>query len=83
MSHTDDVRRYCKDNIIDPARKRGEMQLEIRAGDVHAAMDYRNRMPLVCSALGANIFEEFAGVERINIAGPINGANTIFTFRVK
>ncbi len=83
MSHADDVRRYCKDNIIAPARARGEKQIAIRAGDVHAAMGYKNRMPLVCSALGASKFDEVAGVERVNIDGPTNGANAIFTFRVK
>lgn len=83
MSFADDVRRYCKENIVDPARTRGERQVAIRAGDVHAAMDYQNRMPLVCGALGARKFDEFAGVERIGIAGPTNGANAIFTFRIR
>jgi hypothetical protein len=40
-------------------------------------------MPLVCAALGANKFEEIAGVERVSITGPTNGANAIFTFRIK
>lgn len=83
MSHADDVRRYCKDNIIDQARARGDKQIAIRAGDVHTAMGYKNRLPLVCSALGANKFEEFAGVERVSITGPTNGANAIFTYRIK
>jgi len=83
MSYADDVRKYCKDNIIDPSRKRGEKQIAIRAGDIHTAMGYQSRMPLVCAALGANKFEEIAGVERVSITGPTNGANSIFTFRIK
>ncbi len=83
MSYADDVRKYCKDYIIDPARKRGEKQISIRAGDIHNAMGYKNRLPLVCSALGANKFQEFAGVERISVSGPTNGANAVFTFRIK
>ncbi|MBI4855128.1 MAG: hypothetical protein HY818_00055 [Acetobacterium woodii] len=83
MSHSDDVREYCMDNIIVPARANGEAQVEIRAGDIHAAMGYRNRMPLVCAALGAIKFEELADVERISLTGPTNGANAIFTFRIK
>jgi len=83
MSYADDVRRYCKDNIIDPARKKGEKQVVIRAGDIHSAMGYHNRLPSVCSALGANIFEDIAGVERHTITGPTNGANAIFTFLIK
>lgn len=38
MSYADDVRMYCKENIIDPSRKRGEKQIAIRAGDIHKAM---------------------------------------------
>jgi len=83
MSYADDVRKYCIKKIVEPARRRGEKQIKIRAGDVHSAMGYRNRLPLICAALGANIFEEIAGVERISISGPTNGANTIFTFRIK
>lgn len=83
MSHADDVRKYCKDNIIDPARIRGEKQIAIRVGDIHAAMGYKSRMPLVCAALGANKFVEIARVERISITGPTNGANAIFTFQIK
>jgi hypothetical protein len=83
MSYADDVRRYCKDNIIDPARRRGEEQIIIRAGDIHRAMGYQSRMPLVCAALGAKKFEELAGIDRVSLTGPTNGANAIFTFRIK
>jgi len=83
MSYADDVRNYCKNSIVDPARRRGEKQIVIRAGDIHTAMSYKCRMPLVCAALGANKFEEIAGVERVSLTGPTNGANAIFTFRIK
>jgi 5-methylcytosine-specific restriction protein B len=83
MSYADDVRNYCLENIIRPARTRGEKELSIRAGDIHTAMGYRNRMPLVCAALGANKFEEIAEAERISLTGPTNGANALFTFRIR
>jgi hypothetical protein len=79
LSHADDVRAYCKENIIE----RGEKQATIRAGDIHRAMGYRDRLPLVCAALGANKFEETAMVEKVSITGPSAGANAIFTFRIK
>jgi 5-methylcytosine-specific restriction enzyme B len=82
MSHADEVRQFCKDNIIEQARRNGKNQVEIRAGDIHKDMGYRNRMPLVCAALGAKKFEEMACVERLSITGPSNGANAIFTFRI-
>jgi hypothetical protein len=40
-------------------------------------------MQLVCAALGAKKFEAIAGVERVSLTGPTNGANAIFTFLIK
>jgi 5-methylcytosine-specific restriction enzyme B len=82
MNQADRVREYCKSRIIEPARARGDETVSIRAGDVHSALGFKNRLPLVCSVLGTTIFEESARVERISIAGPMNGANAVFTFRL-
>ena len=60
MTHADRVREYCKAHLIQPARARGDTTVSIRAGDVHAALGFKNRLPLVCSALGATVFEQFA-----------------------
>lgn len=83
MTQAEMVRQYCKTRIVDPARARGDATVTIRAGDVHQAMGLKNRLPLVCSAIGANAFEESAGVERASLEGPIHGANAIFTFRLR
>jgi hypothetical protein len=82
MSLADDVRRYCRETYVDPARKRREKTVEIRSGDVHSALHYRNRYPLVCSAIGSNLFEELCGVRRISVEGPLNGVSTLFTFEL-
>ena len=82
MSFADDVREHCRVHIVQPARTRGESSITIRAGDVHSALGYKNRHPLVCSAVGATKFEESCRVERVAIDGPLNGANTVFTFRI-
>jgi 5-methylcytosine-specific restriction protein B len=82
MSYADDVRAYCKKTYVEPARAKGEKTVSIRSGDVHAALDYKNRYPLVCSAIGSNKFEEMCGIRRISIDGPINGVNTVFTFEL-
>lgn len=83
MTHADRVREYCKAQFINPARARGVATVSIRAGDVHATLGFRNRMPLVCSALGTTAFEQLAKVERVGLDGPTNGANAVFTFRLK
>jgi len=82
MSLADDVRNYCIEHYINPARTKNIQNITIRAGDVHNEMNYRNRMPLVCSSLGTHKFEEGANVKRLNITGPANGANTEFHFRI-
>jgi len=82
MTLSDDVRKYCFDNYISPARKRGDGFISIRAGDIHKEMNFKKRMPLVCSSLGTKKFEELTKVERISITGPLNGASTTFTFKL-
>lgn len=82
MSYADDVRTYCKKNYVDAARAKGEKTVSIRSGDVHAALDYKNRYPLVCSAIGSNKFEEMCNVKRISVDGPLNGVSTVFTFEI-
>ena len=82
MSHADDVRAYCERIYVAPARARGQNTISIRAGDVHEGMNYRNRFPLVCAALGADLFEQQARVRRLSVDGPLNGSNTVFQFEV-
>jgi hypothetical protein len=82
MSYADNVRSYCKKNYIDPARKSGVKTVEIISGDVHRAMNYKNRYPLVCSSIGASKFEELCHVRLIAIEGPSQGATTLFRFEL-
>ena len=82
MSIADDVREHCRVHYVEPARTRGEPTVAIRTGDVHSALGYKNRLPLVCSAIGAKPFEEVSRVERVGVDGPLNVANTTFTFRL-
>jgi 5-methylcytosine-specific restriction enzyme B len=82
MNHADDVREYCKSRYVVPARQKRERSVTIRAGDVHRALNHRNRYPLVCAAIGSNLFEELAGIRRVSIEGPLNGANTLFKFEL-
>lgn len=80
LSYADEVRAYCGKRYVQPARRNGDKEFSIRAGDVHGAMGYKNRLPLVCSAIGATIFAEAHGLRRVGIDGPLNGSNTMFRF---
>lgn len=83
MTPSDKVRNFCLENYTIPARERGENTVSIRAGDVHKALNYIKRFPLVCASLGLNKFEEMANVERISIEVPTNGSNAVYVFIVK
>jgi hypothetical protein len=82
MTLAEDIRNYCLLTYVEPARKKGQKLIKIRSGDVHRDLNYKNRYPLVCSSLGSNTFEEMAEVKRVQIDGPLNGANTLFTFEL-
>ena len=80
MRPSDEVREYCRSHYIEPARERGDATVTIRSGDVHSALGYRNRYPLVVAAIGTQKFEEANGISRLSVEGPLNGASTLFTF---
>ena len=82
MSYADDVRLHVNTHYIKPARSHGDSEVEILTGVVHKALGYRNRYPLVCAALGSQIFENTYRVRRVAVEGPLNGASTLFRFRV-
>lgn len=80
MSQADLIRKFVWEQLILPARSDGLETVEIRAGDVHAALGLSNRMPAICSALRSSKFEELAGVVTVSILGPRVGANVYFRF---
>jgi hypothetical protein len=82
MKPSNEVREHCRVHYIEPTRARGESTIAIRAGTVHSDLGYKNRLPLVCAAIGAKVFEEACRLERIGVVGPLNGASTTFTFRL-
>lgn len=82
MSQADRIRETALESYILPARAAGQPDVIIRAGDLHNEMKLKNAMPAVCSALGSGKFELLAGVRRLEITGPANGANVYFRFDV-
>ena len=82
MNQADTIRQFVDTRYIKPARSSGTKHLTIRAGDVHAAMKLKDRMPAIASALGAKVFETTYAVKCISRTGPHNGANLMFTFEL-
>jgi hypothetical protein len=80
--HADAVREHAVKQYIDPARKAGQQAVKIRAGDVHAALDFTNRMPLVCAALTAMKFRRPNNIHLVKTEGPGQSTTTTFTFSI-
>jgi 5-methylcytosine-specific restriction protein B len=83
MSLADEIRKYVLTMYIEPARRRGDRTVVVRAGDVHKRMGLTDRMPAVAGALGAKKFEEYANVQLIRREGPHQGANLCLTFELQ
>lgn len=75
-----EIRSYCVSSIIQPARLRGDREVRIRAGDVHAALGLKDRLPAVVAALGTETFCVENRLVRTNVEGPLNGASTVLVF---
>lgn len=82
MTLADKIRDFVQQNYIEPARRRGDHKITIRAGDIHSDMQLESRMPAVCGALGTKKFEDECGVSLIRRKGPSQGANVYFTFEI-
>ena len=80
MSNADQIRQFAFKRFVAPARKRGETEITVRAGDIHRDMILVSSMPSVCSALGGKKFFQLAGVSLIERRGPPQGANVYFRF---
>ena len=83
----EEIRRYVQNRIIEPARRRGERIIVIRAGDVHDEMGLKNQQPLVCDVLRSKILQRQCNVQLIDerwgkrVHQP-HARNIWFTYRI-
>lgn len=82
MTQSDKVRSFVLEHFIAPARKRGDATVEVRAGDVHKALGFSQRSPLVCGALGSLKFQQESNVKLRERRGPGVGMSTTFVFEI-
>lgn len=84
MSLNEEVQRYVKATYLDPARRRGESTIRIKAGDVHRDLHWVNRVPSVCTTLSSKKFQRETGLELVSKEGPPSGFGTRveFTYRL-
>ncbi len=78
----DDVREYALVSIILPARRRGAKTVTFSAADIHNGMGLKERFPLVCSAIDADKFLDYANVVLAERGGPKESSAVRWTFHL-
>jgi hypothetical protein len=73
------IREYIRANYVEPARKRRETLVTLRAGDIHRELGLRNRVPSVCQVMESKLLENEAGVKVSSKQGPPSGRGTALT----
>jgi 5-methylcytosine-specific restriction enzyme B len=82
MRPADQVRDYAVRVYVEPARQNGSAAVRIRCGDIHSALKFKNRHPLVCAAIGAIEFRRANALELQGVEGPAQSSTTTYTFRL-
>lgn len=84
MTYSDQVIQYVRESYLEPASKSGTTLVRVRAGDVHKALHWSNRVPSVCQALASRRFLEENALELVEKHGPPSGLSTttVYTYRL-
>lgn len=83
MTDSDLVRSFVERNAVDRARREGQVEFSVRAGEIHKALGFSNRVPTVCQALRSKSLLTKNGLELKSESGPPSGLSTtmVFTYR--
>lgn len=73
------IREYIRLRYVEPARRRHETLVTLRAGDIHRELGLRNRVPNVCQVMESKLLEREAGVRVSSKQGPPSGRGTTLT----
>ena len=84
MQAAQQVRDYVRREYIEPARARKQSKVTVVAGDVHKAVRFINRVPLVCQALTGRKFLQENHLTLEKREGPKSGLGNrmAFTYRL-
>lgn len=74
-----EIRDYIRTRYLEPARRRRETLVTLRAGDIHRELGLRNRVPNVCQVMESRLLEKEAGVRISSKQGPPSGRGTTLT----
>jgi len=62
----EEIRAYVQRQYIEPARRRRESRVTIRAGDIHDEVNLNHRQPLVCDTLRGRKLQEECNIRLID-----------------
>lgn len=74
------VRNYVRERYVRPARREKRATFRVQVGEVHHALRFANRVPLVCNALSSKKFLEENCLRLIRRTGPPSGLSTTVEF---
>jgi len=77
-----EIREHVITKHFEPARTSGAKELTLRADDIHKELNYKSRMPAVCSVLGSKRLEIEARAHRTKTSGPHQSSTTRFTYAI-
>ena len=80
MATADDVREYVLVAIIKPARRKGENTVAFNSSGIYRGMGLKSRFPLVCSAIDAEKFQDYASVILMRRDGPKQSSTVRWVF---
>ena len=82
-SQADKIRSYVIEELIKPAREKGDTSIEIISGDVHSGMGLQNALPAVCSVLEGVALARQAKIRLIDRHSPIGSDKPSSTIRYR
>jgi len=80
MADADRIRQYALDNLVIPARDRGEPAVSLAVRDIHDALGLHQQWANVCQALTGEKFRELAELGAPRREGPEVSSTTVFIF---
>lgn len=80
-SQADKIRKHITEQVVKPARIRGETSIEIISGDVHKSMVLQNALPAVCSVLEGAALAQLANMRLVERHSPIGSDKPSSTIR--
>jgi len=71
-----EIRQFIRIRYVEPARRKSETLVTLRAGDLHRELGLRNRVPNVCQVMESKLLQKEAGVRVSSKQGPPSGRGT-------